>query len=69
MTKQNPAMVTLNSSCIRRVEYDYDSGNLEITFNSGKTYTLRGVPDYHYYGLINSSSPGWYFNYYLKGRY
>ena len=32
-------------------------------------YTLRGVSEYHYYGLLNASSPGWYFNAYLKGHY
>jgi KTSC domain len=40
-----------------------------LAFRNGRSYTLRGVPEYHYYGLLNSSSPGWYFNAYLKGRY
>ncbi len=60
-------MPTLYSSCIRRAEYD--SGTLNLTFVNGKTYTLRGVPQYHYYGLITASSAGWYFNHYLRGRY
>lgn len=62
-------MPSLNSSCISRAEYEYESGTLYLTFHSGGTYTLRGVPEYHYHGLINSSSAGWYFNSYLKGRY
>ena len=33
------------------------------------SFTLRGVPDYHYTGLLTASSPGWYFDTYLKGRY
>lgn len=60
-------MPTLNSSCIRRVEYSF--GTLSITFQSGKTYTLRGVPERHYIGLVRASSAGKYFNSYLKGRY
>lgn len=60
-------MPTLSSSCIRRAEYD--GSNLHITFQNGRTYTLRGVPERHYFGLINATSPGNYFNCYLKGRY
>jgi hypothetical protein len=40
-----------------------------LSFRSGRSYTLHGVPEYHYYGLLNSSSPGRYFNAFLKGRY
>lgn len=60
-------MPTLNSSCISRAEYEF--GTLYLTFNSGSTYTLRGVPEYHYIGLLRASSAGSYFNRYLKGRY
>ena len=58
---------SLNSSCLAWVEYA--SGTMRLGFRSGSTYTLRGVPDRHYYGLLCTSSPGWYFNTYLKGRY
>lgn len=60
-------MPALTSTCLPRA--DYESGTLYLTFKSGRTYTLRGVPEYHYLGLINASSAGWYFNHYLKGRY
>jgi hypothetical protein len=60
-------MPALNSSCFSSA--DYNSGTLRLTFRSGRSYTLRGVPEYHYYGLLKASSPGWYFNYYLRGRY
>lgn len=60
-------MPRLNSSCISRAEYD--SGTLRITFTSGSTYTLRGVPERHYHGLLKAYSAGAYFNTYLKGRY
>ena len=42
---------------------------MDLTFRNGRSYTLHGVPETHYHGLLNSSSPGWYFNAYLKGRY
>jgi KTSC domain len=62
-------MPTLNSSAISWIDYDPVNRTLSITFHSGRTYTLRGVPEYHYEGLLNSSSPGWYFNAYLRGNY
>lgn len=60
-------MPYVNSSCIAWV--DYQAGTMQIRFHSGRTYTLLGVPEYHYHGLLNASSAGWYFNTYLKGRY
>jgi hypothetical protein len=60
-------MPSLNSSCITWAEYA--SGTLYLTFTGGRTYTLRGVPERLYLGLLAASSPGWYFNAYLKGRY
>lgn len=61
-------MPSLNSSsCLSWVEYD--SGTMQLRFRSGRSYTLRGVPEHHYHGLLNASSAGWYFNAYLKGRY
>ena len=62
-------MPTLSSSCLDSVEYDFDSGTMYLRFSNSRTYKLRSVPAYHYYGLLNSSSPGHYFNAYLKGRY
>jgi len=59
----------LSSSCLAFVEYDYKSGIMYLRFCSARIYTLHGVPDYHYVGLLSASSPGWYFNFYLKGRY
>lgn len=60
-------MPALQSSCLSWVEYD--SGTMLLTFRSGRRYTLQGVPVHHYHGLLNASSPGLYFNTYLKGRY
>lgn len=60
-------MHRLNSSFLAWVEYD--SGVMVLGLRNGRIYTLRGVPDYRFRGLINASSPGGYFNAYLRGRY
>ena len=60
-------MPALHSRCLSRAEFD--SGTMHLTFRSGRSYTLHGVPVHHYHGLLDASSAGWYFNAYLKGRY
>jgi len=66
---QTTAMPSLNSSILSRAEYEPGSRTLQLTFRSGRTYTLRGVPEYHYTGLLNAPSAGRYFNLYLRGNY
>jgi hypothetical protein len=61
---------SLNSSAIESVDYDPDTGHLEIWFtHSGGPYSFYRVPYERYYGLITSSSPGAYYNRYIRGRY
>lgn len=62
-------MITLNSSCIRAVGYDPFTGDLDVLFQSGRTYTHPGVPVAVYLGLVNATSPGNYYNTYIRGRY
>ena len=62
-------MPALSSSCLSWVEFEPSTGAMQLRFRNGRSYTLRGVPERHYYGLLHTSSPGWYFNTYLKGRY
>lgn len=62
-------MPALSSSCLSWVDYDPFSGTMHLTFSSGRSYTLHGVPEHHYYGLLNASSPGRYLHDYLKGNY
>ena len=50
-------MPTINSSAITWIDYEPISCTLSVTSRSGRTYTLR------------TTSPGWYFNVYLKGNY
>lgn len=62
-------MPAIHSSVLAWADYDPDSRALRLTFRSGRTNTLRGVPAGHYTGLMNAGSPGAYFNTYLRGRY
>lgn len=62
-------MPALSSSAISWIEYDEEERSLRISFRYGSTYTLRGVPYEHYEGLLHASSPGRYFNLYLRGKY
>ena len=62
-------MPALQSSAISWIEYDPHSRLLQVTFHAGRSYTLRGVPAQHYVGLLEATSPGRYFNRYLRGRY
>jgi len=57
----------LNSSCIRRAEYD--SGTLYLTFVNGKTYPYYNVPGKIYIDLINSDSPGGFYKHYVSRQY
>ena len=62
-------MPALNSSAIRNVSYDSQTGRLHITFNSGGTYTFYRVPPPIYDGLLNASSAGQYYHSYIRGRF
>ncbi len=61
--------VTLYSSAIESVGYNPASGTMEVTFVHGKSYTLTGVPEYHFHGIVHADSPGRYWNEHLKGNY
>lgn len=63
-------MPLLNSSAIRRVEYDPSSQTLQIWFtSSGQAYSYHGVPEDIYRGLINAGSPGSFYDRYIRDRY
>ncbi len=67
--KASFAMITINSSAIRAVEYNEFTGDLTIYFQSSSGYTFHGVPWDVYVGLISASSAGSYYHRYIKGRY
>jgi hypothetical protein len=57
------------SSVLLEGEYDTDTQTLTITFASGRSYSLTGVPPDEWEKFRNAPSPGRYFNDFLKGQY
>lgn len=57
------------SSAIAAVMYDSDTQDMQITFKDGRSYILSGVPEIEMDRMINSGSPGSYWNAFMKGRY
>lgn len=62
-------MIYLNSSAILAVDYEFRSQVLTIQFTSGGVYAFYGVPAAVFQGLVSASSPGRYYNHYIRGRY
>ncbi len=59
----------LRSSALRQVDYDPDSEQMTLHFPNGRSATYSSVPSSVYDGLVNSDSPGTYFNQNIKGNY
>lgn len=57
------------SSCIQRVEYDTEEGELVIEFTDGTFFTYHNVPPEVLGGLLSAASPGAYFNRNIRGVY
>jgi hypothetical protein len=61
-------MIYLNSSSIRAV--DYAGNHLFVQFHTSDTiYDHPGVPYVVFVELVSASSPGTYYNRYIRGRY
>jgi lysyl-tRNA synthetase class 2 len=58
-----------SSSNLDECDYDPDTDNLTIRFQSGDEYTYFNVPPSVYRGLTAASSAGEYFHRQIKGRY
>ena len=50
--------IEVDSSMIASVGYDAEKNNLEVEFNSGKSYQYEDVPEEEYAGLMESGSKG-----------
>lgn len=60
----------LSSSAILSATYDDETQQLEVTFTSGGSYTLRRpVPPEVFNDFITSGSPGGFWHSVLKGQY
>jgi lysyl-tRNA synthetase class 2 len=54
---------------IASVTYDPDAGTLDITFQSGRTYTYDSVPVDVAEGFVSADSPGQYYHAAIKDIY
>jgi lysyl-tRNA synthetase class 2 len=61
--------IPLQSTTIRSVNYNPDTQALDVTFVSGREYTLDGVPPDVFLALLHAPSAGQYFNKNMRGRY
>jgi hypothetical protein len=59
----------VKSSMMTRVDYDHDSGDLDIRFVGGKTYRYFDVPEDTYEELLDAESKGEFFNEHIKGKF
>jgi lysyl-tRNA synthetase class 2 len=57
------------SSMIAGVEYDDETGELDVLFSSGKTYRYFDVPEDIYARLLEAKSKGQFFNEVIKDEY
>lgn len=62
-------MPDVSSSVIRRIEYDENARDLDVTFVSGKRYIYHDVPLEIYVEFLDASSKGEFFNEHIKDRY
>jgi hypothetical protein len=62
-------MPQVQSSVMTFVKYDDDTGELDITFTSGKTYRYLHVPVEVYDGLLDAESKGEFFNDNIKDSF
>ncbi len=53
--------VAVNSSSIRSIGYDDKTGNMQVTFSSGKTYQYAGVSPTLHRDFMQAKSKGKFF--------
>lgn len=61
--------MNINSSRIRSVDYNESTEILIVEFVSGGKYKYFSVPEEIYNGLVQSASPGNYFDSFIKRTY
>ena len=59
----------LDSSCLKRAEYDDVRRTLTLTFTSGRVYEYAGVPADVFEMLISAGSIGKKFNSLIRNRF
>lgn len=59
-------MISVSSSNLAAIGYDYDTASLRIQFNRSGTYEYQGVPAEVYEGLLAAASKGQFFDLHIK---
>ena len=59
----------VQSTAIRSIGYDAETGSLDIEFHHGRVYRYRGVPEFLHQGLMLAKSKGLFFNIRIADRY
>ena len=57
------------SSAISSLRYNPETGQMDVTFLSGRTYTHEGVPPDVVESFVSAASPGRYYANSIKGVY
>jgi len=57
------------STVIGSMKYDPETQTLSITYQSGKVYAYKNVPEQEYELMKTSGSKGGYLNRNIKGKY
>lgn len=59
----------LSSSLLAEASYDDEEQTLTLVFQNGRSYDYENVPPNLVQELKQATSPGRFWNFYLKGRY
>jgi hypothetical protein len=66
---QSGVSSTDTSGVFQRVKYDEASRVLRLRFSNGYDYEYRDVPPEFGYDFVASSSKGYYFNRFIRGKF
>jgi hypothetical protein len=58
-----------SSSAIASARYNPETGQLDVTFHSGRTYTHEGVPEDEVEAFFAADSAGRFYQQNIKGSY
>ena len=64
-----PDRHSFQSTALMEGTYRRESQELQVVFRNGNSYTMLGVPPDLWEQLRTASSPGSFFNRYIRGNY
>lgn len=64
-----PQSCEVDSTAIKHIGYDANSGSLAVTFTNDRSYIYSGVSPQRYAAFCNADSKGRYVNKSIKGNY